>query len=769
MEISTKEILIRSDNGLDFYKFVIPGLVLQGNKCKNIKNPFYNDTKPSLSIFLKSGQWMFRDHGNSDFAGDVFTFAAFHYNLSLKTDFIQILNKMSDDLHLNIQQPEDKKEYDKIAKQLYHIQKTAKTAAIEYQKSRGLTKHQHFYQSNAYKNYPASVVFVNHNNTGFERRNIATDEELKEKDLPKTQYSGVKENTLFVSGYNPSNDTVFICEGPNNALSFVEIGYSAIATFGASNLPSANLLNSYIKNKTVILAGDGDEAGDKFNTQLAFVIFENQIPVTNLKAIVFPDSKDANDLLIENGLSDLSSMIQIVDMDKLKQIYDSQLALNDSSEVSSVSINPNENNILESEENHSIPKMDFPVTVFPDILQEFIFATNETLKFPIDYLCASILFAVSVAIGNSLKIQVKSSWIDNAVLYIAIVGRSGINKSHPLSFALEPIFEIDKEYFREYEKALSDYDLIAELTNKERLAQGIEKPIKPCLKQIIVSDLTPEALNDLHSNNKRGLGLYKDELAGWINEFNRYHKGGDQQFWLSNWSGKAIKVNRKSSKPIFIPHPFISVCGTIQTSILNEFNKDNMTKNGFIDRILFVFPEDLKKPYYDESELSTILVDSYKEIIRKIISFPMNTNDNGEPVSTIIQYSSDAKTNFIEWQNYNTDLINDPKIAESIKCTYSKLDTYISRFALILQVIYWACGRGDLNEISLKALENATKLVEYFRQTASRVNIVIENSGGLDSIDKKQFAKLLHEKGISYREIGQILGVGKSTVGNMLK
>lgn len=137
MNISIDIILQHTDNGLDFYRFVIPNLHLKGNKCKNTKNPFYNDTKPSLSIFFKSGQWLFRDHGNPDFTGDVFTFAAHYYNLSLKNDFNRILKNMNNDLNLNLPEQENKKEFTKIEKQLYHIKRTLKKDVIEYQKGRG--------------------------------------------------------------------------------------------------------------------------------------------------------------------------------------------------------------------------------------------------------------------------------------------------------------------------------------------------------------------------------------------------------------------------------------------------------------------------------------------------------------------------------------------------------------------------------------------------------------------------------------------------------
>ena len=118
----------------------------------------------------------------------------------------------------------------------------------------------------------------------------------------------------------------------------------------------------------------------------------------------------------------------------------------------------------------------------------------------------------------------------------------------------------------------------------------------PIWEQLLVTDFTPEALIEVHKFNKNGIGVYADELASWFKNFNRYNSGSEEQFWLSVWSGKPIRINRKTSEPIFISLPFISVIGTIQPAVLKELAKDR-TENGFMDRILFVIPDDLKKNY----------------------------------------------------------------------------------------------------------------------------------------------------------------------------
>jgi hypothetical protein len=187
---------------------------------------------------------------------------------------------------------------------------------------------------------------------------------------------------------------------------------------------------------------------------------------------------------------------------------------------------------VKEKENKTPP---FPVRIFPDSIQGIIKNTHDTLNFPIDFISSSILFVSSVAIGNTYKVKVKNGWIENTTLYMSLIGPAGTNKSHPLSWALNPINRRQKEYNAQYKEL-------------QVLANDKESELeKPTLKKILVSDTTTETLALLLNNNQRGLGVCVDELNGWLSSFNRYNKGNDEEFWLSNWSGKSLIIDRKSS------------------------------------------------------------------------------------------------------------------------------------------------------------------------------------------------------------------------------
>jgi hypothetical protein len=385
----------------------------------------------------------------------------------------------------------------------------------------------------------------------------------------------------------------------------------------------------------------------------------------------------------------------------------------------------------------------FPVEVFPKPIQEIITATNESLKFPIDFIGSSILYAVSVAVGNTHKVEIMKGWQETAVLYLCLVSRAGTIKSHPLSFALKPIDQRDNLKFQKYMSEKMEYDTISALTKKEREHQGYSEPVKPIWEQHLISDFTPEALTEVHKFNKRGLGVYADELASWFKNFNRYNKGSEEPFWLTVWSGKPIRVNRKTSDPAYISLPFISVAGTIQTGVLNEL-ADNRTENGFLDRILFAIPDNLKKEHWSETELDPSIVENWETIISNLLDVSIIQDETNNPQPEILRFTPEAKKLLFEWQRELADQSNEPE-NEAICGINAKIEVYAVRLSLILQMIRYACNESNKQAIEIEAVQGALKLVEYFKKTAIKVHSFVSNANPLDKLptDKQNLYAVL--------------------------
>ena len=283
----------------------------------------------------------------------------------------------------------------------------------------------------------------------------------------------------------------------------------------------------------------------------------------------------------------------------------------------------------------------FPVSIFPNKIQRIIREVHECHNYPTDYIAAAILTAIAVGIGNTHLAQIKQGWTESPILYMALIGRPGANKSHPLS----------------------------------------------------------------------------------------YNNGSEEQFWLSVFSAKTTISDRKNAKSsIFIKRPCISVIGTIQKKILNELAKGERSSNGFIDRLLFVMPNLQQKARWNDKELLEDIEQEWNAIIDKLIQSECHLNEHGEIEPQILFFSEDAKKRLYEWQHHFSELC-DRETNDTIVSIYCKLEIYIIRFCLIIQLARWTCGECDKTCIDLLTVERAIKLTEYFKESALNVqNILNENT-----------------------------------------
>ncbi len=381
----------------------------------------------------------------------------------------------------------------------------------------------------------------------------------------------------------------------------------------------------------------------------------------------------------------------------------------------------------------------FPVEIFPNAYRHIIKETNEKLLFPVDFISSSILYAVSVAIGNSLSLKVKEGWIEQCPIWLALVGRPGTNKSHPFSFALEPLRMKQNEFFRDYKKLLSEFERINALTKEEKQKEGItDNPLPKC-KRFILQDFTIESMAEKHNENPRGLGIVVDELATWLGNMNKYSGGSDQEVWLSTWSRKSLLIDRKSMREaISIESPFLCVGGTTQDGILKNLFSGAKQKNGFIDRILFCYPGEIEYPMWNNQNIDPYLKSDYQQLINRILELPLDTDEWGNLLPRELQFSENALNHVVYWYNLKSQILNDCQNTD-LASLYSKLEIYLYRFALIIQVMRWASGEGSLEEIEEISVVRAIDLVEYFKNHALKVQSLM-NPPELDELDdlKKQ-------------------------------
>jgi hypothetical protein len=389
----------------------------------------------------------------------------------------------------------------------------------------------------------------------------------------------------------------------------------------------------------------------------------------------------------------------------------------------------------------------FPIDIFPLKLQELIKGAEPALGIPPDFLAAAVLAAVGIAAGATYRLELKPGSTQKPVFYLVLIGLPNSNKSGALNLALKPIMDKDGESFKAYRAAKAEFDAIASLSKKERQGQGItEMPPAPVYQKSLVSDCTPEALTSVHMGNLRGIGVYRDELAGWVKDFNRYHQGSEQEFWLSNWSGMPISIDRKTSEPIHIMHPAISVTGTIQPGVLEGLAKGERAANGFVDRLLFAWPDGLEKPEWQAAKIELYLLDDYSNAIGRLLGLSWS---DGEGPNTL-KLAPDAKTRLFEFFNVENKQLCDDADNELLQGIYGKFDFHTARLAAALHLLAWAYGSDAAPPLEVQAdtVRSAIKAAQYFRGQSLKVYERLHKSDPIERLprDKREVYDELPEQ-----------------------
>jgi hypothetical protein len=419
----------------------------------------------------------------------------------------------------------------------------------------------------------------------------------------------------------------------------------------------------------------------------------------------------------------------------------------------------------------------FPIDIYPKPIQSYILECNQKLDSNIDYMGCSLLWLISVCIGNSYQIEVKRGWTENATIWMSLVGKAGIGKTPSINNIIFPLQKINSREIKRYYKELEKYEFYQNLTKKEQKDYPeISKPIKT---QFIANDITLEALVDLHQESDNAVGVFKDELAGWLKDMNKYRAGSDLEFWLSCWSGKSVSLNRLTRKGSFIDKPLIPVLGGIQPEIFNNFYTDENKSNGFMDRMLLSFPDAIIEKY-NENELEYDILEWYKN---NIISFfditksviRRDKENVIEPLTA--KLSDEAKKEWIRIFNNITDYQNDDNENEYLKSMYPKQKSYIPRFALLIHVFdeFFSAG-GNTLLISKESVLKAEKLSNYFIATAKKVKINSVEANEIKNVSKNgkntiEKLKLIYSENPNFNrsKTAEILGISRRQIINLLK
>jgi hypothetical protein len=280
------------------------------------------------------------------------------------------------------------------------------------------------------------------------------------------------------------------------------------------------------------------------------------------------------------------------------------------------------------------------------------------------------------------------------------------------------------------------------------------KPVSPTLKRSVVSDSTNEALDAIMAKTPRGLLQILDEASTLTSSMNQYRggKGSDRQWYMSVWSGESRIIDRKGngeSVPTRISHPFLGIIGGMVPDMILSLCDDKGRHDGFIDRILFAFPDPVPKSGWSEKGISEWVASGWLEVVSRLQSRPFDGEDS-RCRSHVVEFSPEGKRAWARMIDAHHAEQRSLEFQTSLTGLWAKLEQYAGRIVLILHLLDLAADPNleqfPIPDVSAKTVMKARRLLSYLKSHTHRVHNMMKTVGrGAEGNDDVQcILKWLH-------------------------
>ncbi len=376
-----------------------------------------------------------------------------------------------------------------------------------------------------------------------------------------------------------------------------------------------------------------------------------------------------------------------------------------------------------------------PLEVFGPFWAEWLGAAAEGAGCPVDYVAGPLLAAAATLIGNARYATPWPGWKEPAVLRLGMVGDPSSGKSPGADPVLELLRAIEGDMAADFDAVHREWATRKEAAAvaretwqkavKEAVRAGCGAPVmpadavdppEPIRPRVAVSDVTTEAMGALLAGHPKGLLFWRDELAGWFGQFDRYGgAGGDRAFWLESYGGRSYTIDRvKHPVPIRIPHLTIGVLGGIQPDRLADLLRGD--DDGLAARFLWSWPDPVppRRPTRHADPAPALAA------FRRLAALTLAPADDGGMRPWLVPLADDAADLFEEWRAARARI----EAAGTLASAAGKAPGHVLRLALTLEFLWWAAESAapEPANISVRAVAGAAHLYDaYFWPMAELV------------------------------------------------
>ncbi len=397
------------------------------------------------------------------------------------------------------------------------------------------------------------------------------------------------------------------------------------------------------------------------------------------------------------------------------------------------------------------PPVPFPINILPPILATFVQEGAAAFGIPADYIALPLLGFAAGLIGNRRGIQLKHGWVEFPILWVGVIGHPGSGKSPGMDYARRLVDHLQQAAWGAYQRDLAAYQ------EAQALGERGKSTDKPRLESFYTTDATLEAIASVLEASS-GLSMIRDELVGWVQSHDAYRKAGDRQTWLSLWSASPLKIDRKTSPPLMIVAPCVSVIGGIQPDRLGDLRSDAGQRDGFVERLLLVWPESGPVRWTD-AEVGPATIAAAQQLFSQL-------HRQRQP-RIVVELDPVARDRFIRWHDENVaSMEQSTGLAVSWAAKYPR---QLARIALVLQAVHFP--DEPTRPVTPEVVDGAIAVIEYLRAHLARVLVPLGQPGitspGAGTVSR--IWHLLREAGDGWLSRSELhAGLGRNTAADQL-
>lgn len=496
-----------------------------------------------------------------------------------------------------------------------------------------------------------------------------------------------------------SRDTtpVLVCEGEKAACKAAEIfpDYAVSTPMNGAQSPQKTDWGP-VTGRAVTIWPDHDDSGRSFATHVAQLCNEAGAASVSVVSVPinFPEKWDLGDAPPEGwDATRLRGLLDGAAIRRPEPIVADPFAAS----LSSAWLSPDMSILTEGRERPP----ELPLALFGP-WTDWIETAAEVKSCPADFTTVSLIALAAALIGNSRRAMPWPGWVEPCVIWAVLVGPPSSGKSPGLEAILDALRRIEIEFAASYADTLREHQGAVVVAKEKRsiwedsvkeavkagtpppdMPEDAVEPEKPRRPRIIVTDSTIEELANLLQQNPHGLGFHRDELSGWLANFER-RGGSDRPFWVESYGGRPHVVDRvKNDEPLVVPFLAVSIIGGVQPDLLAKFLTSG-DDDGLASRFLFVWPESV--PFARPKR--TLNAQWAQSALGKLHQLEMGRDDQGNPVPTLIPFSEEAARELAAWRR--GQITREAQVSGLMLSHVGKLPGIVVRLSLVLTFLEWA-------------------------------------------------------------------------------